>query len=143
MYPEVLAWGLNTGYMRAWMLSGLLIAITTTACRHEFTTQIPVSPEGPGPQIVSFTATPKTVSAGDAVTLNWIVRGNNLVTLEEARDGGIGSDAGRLQEIARFRGSGSLEVRLRETMVYVLTCREASGSACMSLSVRVTARSGH
>jgi hypothetical protein len=143
MYPEVLAWGLKIGYMRAWLLSSLLMAITTAACRHEFTTRLPVSPEGTGPRIVSFTATPRTVSAGDPVTLSWIVRGSNLVVLEEARDAAIGSDAGRLQEIARFSDSGSLEVRPRETMVYVLTCPETSGSACMSLSVRVTVSSGH
>ena len=129
--------------MRARLLFAMLLAVTIVACRREFKSHIPTPPEGLGPGIVSFTATPKNVSAGEPVTLSWIVRGGNSIVLEEAVDAAIGTDAGRLQEVAKFTESGSLEVRPRQSMVYVLSCGESNSSACMSLSVNVTVSSGH
>ena len=116
--------------------TALLLFAITPACYHT-PIAIPAAEERLGPEVVSFTAEPKVITAGQTARLRWTVRDSGQVWIEEAPEALIGTEAGRLRTIGAFNGSGTLEVHPRQTTEYVLNCEGSGGGACVSLSVKV------
>lgn len=77
----------------------------------------------PGPAIVSFTASPPTINAGDASTLSWSTINAGSVTI----DNGVGTQ----------NPSGSITVSPRQTTTYKLTANGAGGTATATTTVTV------
>jgi len=77
------------------------------------------------PTIVSFTANPTTVTAGQPTTLSWSVTGATSVTM----DNGIGA----------LPASGSGPISPAQTTTYTLTAANTAGSATARVTVTVTA----
>jgi polyhydroxybutyrate depolymerase len=83
----------------------------------------------PAPVIVSFTAAPSSVAAGQSATLSWSVTGAASLSIS----GGVGS----------VTGQTSRAVSPTSTTTYVLTATNASGgSVTASATVTVTAATG-
>jgi hypothetical protein len=122
------------------LVFAMLLAVSTASCRHESAARIPAPPESASRGIASFAATPGKVAPGDPVSLSWVVRGSELIILEQAADPAPGPLAARLEEIGRYTESGSLEVHPQRSMVYLLSCEGATGGACSALSAHVTVR---
>jgi hypothetical protein len=87
------------------------------------------------PEIISFTASPETVHAGETVTLNWVTRGAESVILDYGPEN---ASRDRTQRIAALPTMGSLKMMPTETTVYELTCETATtGQMCMPTKVTV------
>ena len=87
------------------------------------------------PEIVSFTAVPDTVHAGEAVTLNWVTRGAESVTVDYGPEN---APRDRVQHVAGLPPMGSLKMQPTETTVYELSCETiSSGQMCMPAHVVV------
>jgi hypothetical protein len=85
-------------------------------------------------EIISFTATPRRVSAGEHVTLRWEARGVNQLTLT------WGASEARHCNWHRRGGlpaSGFLVVRPAESSVYILKSETSEGSIYACVSVKV------
>ncbi|HVW85257.1 MAG TPA: hypothetical protein VHB50_11280 [Bryobacteraceae bacterium] len=85
-------------------------------------------------EIISFTATPRRVSAGEHVTLRWEARGVDQLTLT------WGASEDRHCNWRRRGGlpaAGFLVVRPAESSVYILKSETSEGSIYASVSVRV------
>jgi hypothetical protein len=74
------------------------------------------------PQIITFTATPSTISPGGSATIEWSVDGVDFVTIDPIGD-----------EFAE----GSLDVSPKKTTVYRLTATNAAGTASATVTVTV------
>jgi len=74
------------------------------------------------PQILSFTATPSTISGGGSSRIEWSVSGVNFVTIDPIGD-----------EFA----NGSIDVSPTRTTVYRLTASNAAGTARATVTVTV------
>jgi hypothetical protein len=75
------------------------------------------------PQILTFTATPSTISPGDTVTIEWSVSGVDFVTIDPIGD-----------EFA----DGSVDVSPAKTTVYRITAKNEAGTATATVTVTVT-----
>ena len=85
------------------------------------------------PEIVSFTASPGTLHSGEAVTLTWVARGADAVTLEWGPEN---APPDRIERLAALPPMGSLRVEPKETTVYELTCEtDTIGQACAPMRV--------
>lgn len=83
-----------------------------------------------------FDIQPREITAGERAVLRWSIKGATKVTIEEAPDSGAGKSD--LRELGTFAGSsGTLEVRPRESMTYVISCVGVTTYSCASVSVRV------
>jgi chitodextrinase len=77
------------------------------------------------PSILSFTAAPSTVAAGQASTLSWSVNGASSIAI----DNGVGT----------VSGATSISVSPANTTTYTLTASNGAGSATAKSTVTVTA----
>ncbi len=75
------------------------------------------------PQIASFQSAPETVTAGDTANLIWAVMGADSVTITP--------------DIGSVPLGGSRQIRPGQTTTYLLTARNASGSANASVVITV------
>ena len=92
---------------------------------------------GVRPEISSFTATPRTVHAGEAVTMAWTTRGIESVAMSwgpelNPRD--------RLERQSGLPPMGTMTMRPMESTIYVLECESKGGEVCISGSVTVRVR---
>lgn len=92
---------------------------------------------GSSPEVVTFTATPATVHAGEPVTLKWETRGTSSISLEwgpaqPARQG--------VELHAGLPSSGTMTVTPAADTVYELRCYTASGPMCLPVSETVKVR---
>ncbi len=89
------------------------------------------------PKILSLKVTPAAIHAGDEVTVSWTTRGADSVMVEwrpvanasapsDGRDG--------------LPPSGSFSVRLTESSLFVLSCRNPAGLCSRSITARVKVR---
>jgi hypothetical protein len=74
------------------------------------------------PRILSFTATPSTISPGGSATLEWSVSGVDFVNIDPIGD---------------FFPNGSFDVSPKKTTVYRLTAANAAGKASATVVVTV------
>ncbi len=118
-------------------IAGILPSLLLVACQRTIVIRVP-EPPGSGPYIATFTAEPTVIRSGESTTLVWTVQGSASVVLEEAPSSLIGNEDGLLRRIGRFPESGHLEIRPARSMIYVLSCDNETGSACASITVRVT-----
>ncbi|HVV45253.1 MAG TPA: hypothetical protein VHC72_08595 [Bryobacteraceae bacterium] len=91
-------------------------------------------PPADSPQIVSFTATPRVIRAGESATLSWEVQGVDSVTIAWRPD-----DYSR-EPMEQRRGlppSGMMIVQPRTSTFYILKCDSRSGDVCMAASTSV------
>jgi hypothetical protein len=88
-------------------------------------------------EIVSFTATPRTIKPGESVTLAWETRGAASVTLKWSPE--RRTRAG-MQRRTGLPPSGTLRVEPEEDTIYVLECEQASGQVCMAASASIRVR---
>jgi len=86
------------------------------------TAQVAVSPSS-APVILSFSASPPLINAGNAATLSWSISGATSIII----DNGIGAVA----------SAGSRSVSPGTTTVYMLTATNLSGSVNQSLQITV------
>src|SRR5579871_2429478 len=90
-------------------------------------------PQGLGfsPEVVTFTATPAVVHAGQPVTLKWDTRGTSSISLEwgpaEPTPAGLELHAG-------LPSSGTMTVMPAADTVYELRCYSVSGPMCLPIS---------
>jgi uncharacterized protein YkwD len=82
----------------------------------------------PAPAIVSFTATPSSISPGQSATLSWNVTGASSVAINN----GVGT----------VSGGGSRSVSPTQTVVYTLTASNSSGTSTRTVTVTVTPPTG-
>lgn len=90
----------------------------------------PVNPAG----IVSFTATPRSINAGESSRLEWMTRGVDSIAME------WGPAARPRDDMERRIGLppvGTLIVRPEEDTVYVIECEGGSGQVCTEASATV------
>jgi hypothetical protein len=81
-----------------------------------------------------FEIRPREIAPGETAVLRWAIKGATRVIIQESPD----SRAGQLREVGRFEGgSGTLEVRPKESTTYVALCEGATKYTCASTSVRV------
>ena len=78
------------------------------------------------PRILSFTANPRTITAGNATVLEW--------TTSDATEVSIDNGAGSVSDVA----AGRREVSPTETTTYTLTATGASGTTPVTRTVTVT-----
>ncbi len=90
-------------------------------------------PQGLGfsPEVVTFTATPAEVRAGQPVTLKWETRGTQSISLEwgpeqASREG--------LELHAGLPSSGTMTVTPTADTVYELRCYTVAGPMCLPIS---------
>jgi hypothetical protein len=74
------------------------------------------------PEILSFTATPSTISPGGTAILEWSVSGVDFVTIDPIGD---------------FFANGSIEVSPLRTTIYRITATNAAGKATATATVTV------
>jgi hypothetical protein len=87
--------------------------------------------------IVTFTATPRTIKMGDSATLLWEVSGATSVAMEW---GPARHFRGSMQRRTGLPASGTMTVQPEEDTIYVLECESDFGQTCMSASVTVRVR---
>ncbi len=83
-------------------------------------------PASPGAPVVSFTASPSTVSSGGSSTLNWTVTGANSCTASGAWSGSQNASGGS-------QSTGALA----SSQTYNLSCSNANGTTVRSATVSV------
>jgi hypothetical protein len=90
-------------------------------------------PQGLGfsPEVVTFTATPAEVRAGEPVTLKWETRGTQSISLEwgprqPTREG--------LELHAGLPSSGTMTVTPTTDTIYELRCYTIAGPMCLPIS---------
>jgi hypothetical protein len=96
--------------------------------------------EPPGPAgIVSFTATPRSINAGESSTLEWMTRGVDSIAMEW---GPAARPRDAMERRIGLPPVGTLVVRPEEDTVYLIECEGGSGQVCTeaSATVRVTRR---
>ncbi|MGD1068741.1 MAG: hypothetical protein ABSB15_01260 [Bryobacteraceae bacterium] len=108
----------------------LALGITLGIMRSRAASIEPASPSG----IVSFTATPRVVNAGEASTLAWVTRGADSVTMEW---GPAAKPRDAMERRTGLPPVGTLTVRPEEDTVYVIECQGGSGQACTAASATV------
>lgn len=87
------------------------------------------------PEILTFTASPEAIRAGEPVTLTWATRGANTVTLKWGPEN---APRERVQKLAELAPVGSLKVQPTKTTAYELICETiSSGQMCMPTRVVV------
>lgn len=87
------------------------------------------------PEIVSFTADPDAIQAGDSATLTWVTRGADQVTLEWSPENATEC----LHHLMALPARGSLKVHPRETTEYKLSCgANITEQACAPMTVLVS-----
>ena len=91
------------------------------------TVTVQVTAQAERPRVVSFTANPTSITAGNASTLSW-----NIENAQTVEISGIGTVA----------ASGTREVRPTQNTTYTLTARNASGETTATATVTVTAGPG-
>ena len=97
------------------------------------------TPQGLGssPEVVTFTATPAAVHAGEPVTLKWNTRGTSSIALEW----GPPQPAPQGFELhAGLPSSGTMTVTPTTDTVYELRCYTVSGPMCLPISETVHVR---
>src|SRR5579871_4314855 len=93
-------------------------------------------PQGLGfsPEVVTFTATPAAVHAGEPVTLKWETRGTQSISLEwgpaEPTPEGLELHAG-------LPSTGTMTVKPGADTVYELRCYTVAGPMCLPISQTV------
>lgn len=92
---------------------------------------------GFSPEVVSFTATPAVVHAGEPVTLAWETRGTSSVAMEWGPEK-PSRDAVELR--AGLPSSGTITVVPRADTVYELRCYTVAGPMCLPISATVRTR---
>jgi len=93
-------------------------------------------PQGLGfsPEIVTFTATPPVVHAGEPVTLTWQARGTTSISLEWGPE--KPSRAG-MELRPNLPASGTMTVTPTADTVYELRCYTVAGPMCLPISETV------
>jgi Right handed beta helix region len=86
--------------------------------------QVRSNPITPAPTIAAFSATPSTITAGQAATLSWSVSGANTVSI----DNGVGDVSSVTSKL----------VSPTQTTTYLLTATNSVGSAAARVTVTVT-----
>jgi hypothetical protein len=122
--------------MKSSPFTSILLLMLATAASVGFA-RTTVKPTGMGfyPEIISFTATPGAVKAGEWVTLSWETRGAVSVTLEARPEEGRPQDP-RIQ--TGLPATGTLSVQPSETTYYRLRCQTVfSGQACGIIEAKV------
>jgi hypothetical protein len=104
----------------------LIAAVALGIIRNE---RLPAQPE-----IVSFTATPRTISPGGSSVLAWETRGTKSVSIES---GPVWGPRGHMEMHPGLPPSGMMTVQPAESSIYVLECETTVGEMCMSQSVTV------
>ena len=112
----------------------LVILLITAGALGVMRTQMKHQGLGNSPEVVTFTATPAVVHAGEPVTLAWETRGTSSISLEwgpaqPAREG--------LELHAGLPSSGTMTVTPTADTVYELRCYTVSGPMCLPVSERV------
>jgi peptidoglycan-associated lipoprotein len=111
------------------LLSVVAMVVTLGACHKEKVTAAPPPPPpaaaAPSPEpVVSLTAEPATVEAGQSVTLSWASKDATEVSIQP----GVGS----------VQATGSTTVTPKESTTYVATANGPGGSKTASARVTVT-----
>ena len=87
-----------------------------------------------GPEIVSFTATPRVIKPGDSVTVSWETHGVDSVSMEWGPEY---HQPGDMQKSTGLPPSGTMTDKPAQDTVYVLECETPVGETCMSASATV------
>ncbi len=112
----------------------LALMLATAAALGVMRTQ--ANPQGLGfsPEIVTFTAKPAVVHAGEPVTLTWQARGTTSISLEWGSENP--SRAG-MELRAGLPNSGTMVVTPTADTVYELRCYTVAGPMCLPVSEKV------
>jgi hypothetical protein len=109
----------------------LALLLVTAAALGIMRTQ--AKPQGLGfsPEVVTFSATPAEIHAGEPVTLKWETRGTQSISLEwgpqeVSREG--------LELHAGLPSSGTMTVTPKADTLYELRCYTVAGPMCLPVS---------
>ena len=86
------------------------------------------------PEIVSFTATPRTITRGQSAKLEWVTRGATSVAMEWAPEL---RPRGNMRRQTGLPPSGTMTVAPVENTVYILECNPEYDEVCTLASVTV------
>ena len=92
-----------------------------------------LDPAGPA-GILSFTATPRIINAGESSTLEWMTRGVDSIAMEW---GPAARPRDAMERRTGLPPVGKLTVRPQEDTVYVIECEGGSGQVCTQASATV------
>jgi hypothetical protein len=109
----------------------LTLLIVTAAALGIMRTQSKPQGRGFSPEVVTFTATPAAVRAGEPVTLKWETRGTQSISLEwgpqqPSREG--------LELHPNLPASGTMTMTPAVDTVYELRCYTVAGPMCLPVS---------
>lgn len=86
------------------------------------------------PQLVSLKVRPGMIRSGDEVTVSWVMRGIASAQLSWQPTNAVD---GHPQSRIVTEPNGSLKVRLFESTIFTLTCRDPAPYCSQSLAVKV------
>ncbi len=104
---------------------GLVVVLAVSGCRQ----QKPTTVVPPAPSIDAFTVSAASLDAPGPVTLSWATTGATSVVLTREGQDSLGVPEDRL--------SGSVEVRVERSTLFVMVARGEGGSEARALSVTV------
>jgi hypothetical protein len=109
----------------------LVLLIVTAAALGDMRTQSKPQRLGFSPEVVTFTATPPVVRAGEPVKLSWETRGTQSISLEW----GAQQPSREAPEVhPNLPASGTMTVTPKVDTVYELRCYTVAGPMCLPIS---------
>lgn len=114
----------------------LIFAVALGVIRSRVSLSPPALPNV-APQIVSFTASPKIINAGETVILSWATTGASIIAIRSHPEFHPGSSGEGQVGLPPW---GTLAVHPQESMIYVLECESARGEIAASASASVRVR---
>jgi len=115
----------------------IVLALTTGLMRsHGVFSTSSIQPHGT-PEIALFTASPNRIAPGQEVTVSWMVRGVETVSIEWGPER---NPRANLQKRTGLPAAGSLTVHPEESTVFILECQTPGLVVCMAASAGVRVR---
>lgn len=115
----------NSATVKPWVTTTYTIVARNTAGSDTRTLTLNVTPAGPKPSIVTFTAAPTSLVAGQSTTLAWTTTGATSLSISPL----VGTVPGP---------NGTISIAPLATTTYKLTATNANGSTTKNVTVNVT-----